>query len=187
MDDSGGSTHQGPSSVADGRAAERLVGAAVPPLRLDTTTGPVDLADLALGLLVLFIYPHATGLPDSPVSGWDVIPGARGCTAQACAFRDHHDRLRGLGAEVAGLSVQTVDEQQAFASRVGLEYRLISDPTRRLAQVLGLPTFTADGKTFYSRLTLVGRRSRVVKVFSPVLAPVANAEEVAAWLKRRRP
>jgi peroxiredoxin len=173
--------------VASGRTAERLVGAGVPALRLESTGGPVNLADLAAGLLVLFVYPHATGLPDAPVPGWDLIPGARGCTAQACGFWDHHDRLRGLGAEVAGLSVQTVDEQRAFASRVGVEYRLISDPTRRLAQALGLPTFTADGRTFYRRLTLVGRRSRVVKVFSPVLAPEANAEEVAAWLETQRP
>jgi peroxiredoxin len=186
MNDAGGSAREGPSALADDRAAERLVGAAVPALRLESTGGPVDLADLATGLLVLFVYPHATGLPDSPVSGWDLIPGARGCTAQACAFRDHHDRLSGLGAEVAGLSVQTVEEQRAFAFRVGLHYRLISDPTRQAADALGLPTFTADGRTFYRRLTLIGTSGRVVKVFGPILAPEANAEEVATWLETGR-
>jgi peroxiredoxin len=172
-----------PSPVADDSPAERLVGAAIPALALESTGGRVDLADLAAGLLVLFVYPHATGLPDSPVPGWDLIPGARGCTAQACAFRDHHERLRNLGAEVAGLSVQAVEQQRRFASRVGLQYRLISDPTRRLARAVDLPTFTAEGQAFYRRLTLVARRGEVVKIFSPVLAPEANAEEVAAWLE----
>jgi peroxiredoxin len=162
---------------------ERLVGAAVPALTLNSTEGPVDLAELAADLLVLFVYPHATGLPDSPVPGWDLIPGARGCTAQACGFRDHHERLGRVGAEVAGLSVQTVEEQRAFASRLGIHYRLLSDPARQSARVLGLPTFTADDQIFYRRLTIIGRNGRIVRVFSPVLEPEANAKEVVAWLE----
>lgn len=90
------------SAIAEERTTEHLVGAEVPPLTLESTAGRVNLADLAESLLVLFVYPHATGLPDAPVSTWDLIPGARGCTAQACGFRDHHGRLQELGAEVAG-------------------------------------------------------------------------------------
>lgn len=160
-----------------------LEGATLPALRLETTAGEVDLAELASELLVLFIYPHATGLPDAPVPGWDLIPGARGCTAQSCGFRDHHGLLRDLGAEIAGLSVQTVDEQRDFAERVALHYRLISDPTLQLAAVLGLPTFTAGGRTFYKRLTLIARGRRIVTVFYPVLEPERNAADVVAWLE----
>lgn len=167
----------------DDRVAGGLAGATLPALRLETTAGEVDLAGLAGELLVLFIYPHATGLPDAPVPGWDLIPGARGCTAQSCGFRDHHGRLRDLGAEIAGLSVQAVDEQHDFAERVGLHYPLISDPTRRLAAVLGLPTFTAGGRTFYKRLTLIARGGRVTKVFYPVIEPERNAADVVAWLE----
>ena len=185
MTDVGRSGPDPPSAVADDDVAERLVGAIVPALTLDSTVGRINLTELTRGLLVLFVYPHATGLPDAPVSGWDVIPGARGCTAQACGFRDHHERLLGLGAEVAGLSVQTVDEQSEFAARVGLRYPLVSDPRRRLAAELGLPTFSADGQIFYRRLTLIGEGGRVVKVFSPVLQPEGNAQEVAAWLATR--
>ena len=183
VSDSPGPARDAPSAVADGRVGERLVGAAVPALTLNSTEGPVDLAELAADLLVLFVYPHATGLPDSPVPGWDLIPGARGCTAQACGFRDHHERLGRVGAEVAGLSVQTVEEQRAFASRLGIHYRLLSDPTRQSARVLGLPTFTADDQIFYRRLTIIGRNGRIVRVFSPVLEPEANAKEVVAWLE----
>jgi peroxiredoxin len=173
-----------PSAVPDDRAGQRVVGAAVPPLTLGSTVGREDLAELAAHLLVLFVYPHATGLPDAPVSDWDLIPGARGCTAEACGFRDHHDRLRDLGAAVAGLSVQTVDEQRAFAARVGIHYPLISDPALELEARLGLPTFTAGGRTFYRRLTLIAREGRIVKIFSPVLKPERNAADVAAWLSR---
>jgi peroxiredoxin len=172
-----------PSAVAGQDLAERLLGAALPTLTLDSTEGRINLSELAGDLLVLFVYPHATGLPDAPVSGWDLIPGARGCTAQACGFRDHHRRLRTLGAHVAGLSVQTVEEQRAFAARVELRYPLISDPKRRLAAALGLPTFTADGRIFYRRLTLIGKGARIVKVFSPVTQPEGNAGQVATWLE----
>ena len=166
------------------RAPVSLRGAAIPPLLLESTVGPIDLAALASDRLVLFVYPHATGLPDAPVPGWDLIPGARGCTAQSCAFRDHHDRLSGLGATVAGLSVQTRDEQRQFARCVGLPHRLISDPERRLAAALRLPTFNVGDRTFYRRLALIADEGRVVKVFYPILDPERNASDVIEWLER---
>lgn len=183
MSDAGARPPDTPAAVAGDDHAEDLLGARLPPLTLESTGGPVDLVQQARDLLVLFIYPHATGLPDAPVPGWDLIPGARGCTAQACAFRDDHGRLRDLGATLAGLSVQTVEEQRAFAARVGLGYPLISDPTRQLAAALGVPTFTASGQTFYKRLTLIARDACVVKVFYPVLVPERNAADVAGWLE----
>jgi peroxiredoxin len=116
--------------------ADRLVGTPLPSVTLESTEDP---STWRTSLPVLFVHPHATGLPDPPVAGWDLIPGARGCTSEACGFRDHHQRLRDVGAEVAGLSVQTVEEQHAFADRVGLHFRLISDPDLRLAAELGVP------------------------------------------------
>jgi peroxiredoxin len=182
MSDAGGSVPNVPSALGDD-PAERLLGAAVPALTLDSTAGRVDLSELASDLLVLFVYPHATGLPDTPVPGWDLIPGARGCTAEVCGFRDHYDRLRDLGAALAGLSAQAVEEQRAFAARVGVQYRLISDPTRQLAAALRLPTFTASGHTFYRRLTLIAKGGCIARVFYPVLEPERNAADVAVWLE----
>jgi peroxiredoxin len=182
-----GSGHPAPSGPGseDDSICDRLVGAQLPPLALASTAGLVDLAELAADLLVLFAYPHATGLPGAPVPGWDLIPGARGCTAQSCAFRDAHNRLTDHRATVAGLSVQGLDEQKDFTARVGLRYRLISDPERQLATALGLPTFTTAGRTFYKRLTLIAERGRVVKVFYPVVRPEENAADVLAWLENR--
>jgi peroxiredoxin len=171
-----------PRAAAAG-GCDHLVGATVPSLALESTAGPVDLDDYASELLVLFVYSHATGLPGAPVRGWDQIPGAHGCTEQSCSFRDRHDRLEQLGARVAGLSAQTVDEQREFAGRVGLRFPLLSDPDRRLAAALGLPTFTAEGRTFYRRLALIARRGLVIKVFFPVAEPERNAADIVNWLE----
>ena len=164
---------------------DHLLGRRVPPLWLDSTQGPVWLSALAARRLVLFIYPHASGLPEPPVAEWDSIPGARGCTAQSCGFRDHSARLRELKAQLAGLSVQTVSEQRDFAACVGLHYRLVADPARALEAGLGLPTFAAGGRSFYRRLTLVAEDGVIVKVFDPVAAPAENAAEVVRWLESR--
>jgi peroxiredoxin len=179
-------------SVDDGAVAvpgpeefEGLVGRELPRLQLDSTAGRVDLREFAATRLVLFIYPHATGLPEPPVPDWDLIPGARGCTAQSCGFRDQHARLREFGAEVAGLSVQKVAAQRQFAARVHLPYRLISDPGLKLAAALALPTFTASGRAFYRRLALVAEGGVIVAVFDPVAAPEENAAKVAGWLEAR--
>ena len=137
---------------------------------------------LAAERLVLFIYPHATGRPDPPVDGWDSIAGARGCTAQSCAFRDRTEGFAALGATLAGLSVQSAAEQRDFAARVGIGYGLISDPHLELAAALGLPTFDIGGRTFYVRLALVAEKGAIVKVFHPVTAPERNADDVLDWL-----
>jgi peroxiredoxin len=173
-----------PEPVDDG-AADHLPGQAVPALTLPSTAGePVDLAAAAGGTLVLFCYPM-TGRPgEDPPPGWDEIPGARGCTPQACAFRDHHDELAGLGARVLGLSAQSRHQQLEAAGRLGLPYPLLSDPDLTLAAALRLPTFEAGGMRLYRRLTLVARAGRVAHVVYPVFPPDRNAAEVAAWLRR---
>jgi peroxiredoxin len=174
-----------PVPVDDG-AASHLEGMTVPRLDLPTTDGlGTNLEQAAAKLLVLYIYPR-TGVPgEDPIPGWDEIPGARGCTPQACAFRDHFDELASLGAHVLGLSAQSTAEQLEFAERVGLPYPLASDPVLALADALSLPTFEAGGRRLYKRITLIAERARIVKVFYPVFPPDRNAEEVIEWLRRR--
>ena len=124
---------------------------------------------------VLYVYPRA-GRPGRPsLPGWDEIPGARGCTPQSCAFRDHEAELRELGARVAGLSAQSLDDQVEFAERNHIAYPVIADPERRLGAALGLPTFEVAGETLYKRLALVAEPGEIVKVFYPVFPPDRNA------------
>ena len=171
-----------PVPVDDG-AADHLPGMAVPPVRLPSTLGgDVDLAASAAELLVVYVYPR-TGRPGEPSpEGWDEIPGARGCTPQSCAFRDHARDLAGHGAAVLGLSAQPPAEQQEFAERQHIPYPLLSDPGLELAAQMDLPTFTFGGERLYHRLTFVAREGRIAKVFYPVFPPDRNAADVLAWL-----
>jgi peroxiredoxin len=170
-----------PAPVDDG-ACDHLAGFAVPQLTLDSSHGPVDLAELGANHAVLYVYPR-TGRPDRPIpESWDAIPGARGCTPQSCAFRDHAAELVEHGARVAGLSTQTLDEQRELAERLQMPFPVIADPEQRLGAALGLPTFGFEGATLYKRVTLVLEAGRVAKVFYPVFPPDRNAEEVLAWL-----
>jgi len=178
-----------PVPVDDG-AADHLPGLRLPPLALRSThSGEVDLATVAAaaGTLVVYVYPR-TGIPGQPSpDGWDAIPGARGCTPQSCAFRDHHAELRALGADVLGLSAQPAAEQAEFAAREHLRFALLSDPELRLAEALRLPTFEAAGMTLYKRITLIaGADGAIAKVFYPVFPPDRNAADVLAWLRDRR-
>src|SRR5258708_34959255 len=96
-----------PAPVDDG-AARHLAGAALPPVALPSTSGGlVRLDDAAVSLAVVYCYPR-TGRPEAVALGgtasWNAIPGARGCTPQSCAYRDHHGELQALGAVVYGLS-----------------------------------------------------------------------------------
>jgi peroxiredoxin len=169
----------------DDGAADHLPGTMLPQLTLESTHGPVSLRALSRDLLVLYVYPRA-GRPGRPMlPGWDEIPGARGCTPQSLGFRDAYERFRALGADVAGLSAQPLDDQEEFAERNAMPYPILADPELRLAQALRLPTFEAGGETLYRRLALVVEACAVERVFYPVFPPNENAAEVLAWLEAR--
>jgi len=172
-----------PVPVDDG-AADHLEGMAIPALALPSTSGEnIDLGRAAESTLVLYLYPR-TGRPGEPLpDGWDDIPGARGCTPQSCAFRDHFADLRALGANVLGISAQPLPDQVEFAQRVGLPYPILSDPELELARSLRLPTFAVAGMRLYRRLTLIARNGHIAKVFYPVFPPDRNAADSAAWLE----
>jgi peroxiredoxin len=174
-----------PAPVDDGACAH-LPGLEVPSVRLPATAGgPVDVADLARELTVIYIYPRS-GLPGvPPPEAWDAIPGARGCTPQSCGFRDAYGELRALGAEVVGLSVQSTEDQRAFAEGNHIPFPFLSDAGLELRDALGLPTFEFEGSTLLKRVTLVLAGGRVEHVFYPVFPPDRNAAEVAEWLGRR--
>ncbi len=173
-----------PVPVDDG-ACDGLVGEWMPALVLESSRGPVDLRALAEERLVLYVYPR-TGRPGQPsLAGWDEIPGARGCTPQSCAFRDHAGELAALGASVVGLSAQSLDDQVEFAERNRLPFPVASDSELRLASELRLPTFEVEGWTLYRRLALVAERGRIAKVFYPVFPPDRNAPDVVRWLEER--
>lgn len=174
-----------PAPEDDGAAAH-LPGLVLPDVTLTASDGArVDLAALGGGRCVIYAYP-LTGRPgvDLP-AGWDAIPGARGCSTEACGFRDHFAQLRDAGAtRVYGLSSQTPAYQAEVVGRLRLPFTMLSDPDMRLADLLDLPTFAAPGHDrLYARLTLIVNRGRIEHVFYPIFPPNTHAGQVLAWLR----
>ena len=169
----------------DDGACDHLPGLPVPDLTLLSSAGPVSLAELARERLVLYVYPRTGRSGRAMLPGWDEIPGARGCTPQSCAFRDHAAELEAVGARVAGLSAQSLDDQVEFAERNRMPFPIASDERLELARALALPTFEAGDSRLYKRVTLVAEGGRIAKVFYPVFPPDRNAEEVLAWISSR--
>jgi peroxiredoxin (alkyl hydroperoxide reductase subunit C) len=165
----------------DDGAADDLPASSLPSVSLPATDGTdVTLAELP-GRSVVFAYPR-TGKPGEPSLGgdefWDAIPGARGCTPQACAIRDSHARFDALGVRVFGLSTQSTVDQREAAERLHLPYPLLSDPDAGLR----LPTFEVEGVTLYKRITLIVRDGVVEDVIYPVFPPNEAAEQALARL-----
>lgn len=167
----------------DDGACAHLAGFALPAVTLRSTGGvSVDLSRLS-GRTVVYCYPR-TGKPDQEMpEGWNAIPGARGCTPQSCAFRDHYQELKRAGAaHVYGLSTQDTAYQCEAVERLHLPFELLSDEKLELARALRLPTFQVAGMTLIRRLTLIIDDGAVTTVFYPVFPPDANAQEVERWL-----
>ena len=177
-----------PAPVDDG-AARHLVGMSWPDLALPGSDGAsIDGASINLsgrrGRAVVYAFPR-TGRPGEALpTGWDAIPGARGCTPQSCGFRDHFAELGALGVgQLYGLSTQSRDDQREVAQRLHLPFALLSDARLELQRALTLPTFVVDGMTLLKRLTLVLDDGVITKVFYPVFPPDRSAAEVVAWLR----
>lgn len=169
---------------SDDRLADHLSGMALPCVRLVATDGRnIDLSKLQ-GRSVIYVYPM-TGRPDTLLpDGWDMIPGARGCTPQSCAFRDHFAELRALGvSHLFGLSVQDTDYQKEAAERLHLPFPLLSDKDRAFSSALDLPTFEVNEQTLLKRITIIAHEGHIEHVFYPVFPPDRNVHDVLAWLQ----
>jgi peroxiredoxin len=169
---------------ADDGATSHLVGARMASVALPSTRDDaVDLSALR-GRTVVYAYPR-TGQPgvENP-DGWDMIPGARGCTPQSCSFRDHFAELKGLGVQhLFGLSTQDPDYQREAAERLHLPFAILSDNSLELTRAMNLPTFETSGMTLLKRFTLVIDDGTVSHVFYPVFPPDQSASDVVEWLR----
>lgn len=180
---------EGLPAPEDDGAATHLLGMRLPALRLPVTGGgELSFESMNAGTTVLYLYP-LTGRPDADLpEGWESIPGARGCTAEACDFRDHYVELREAGADrVFGLSGQSRTYQMEVARRLRLPFQMISDEGMLLGAALSLPTFTAPGhEQLYSRLTLIVVDGVIDHVFYPIFPPNTHAQQVLHWLRARK-
>jgi peroxiredoxin len=175
-----------PVPVDDG-ATRHLTGLKLPDVALAATDGStVDLSRLR-GRTVVYVYPR-TGRPGQALpTGWNAIPGARGCTPQSCSFRDHFNELRALGVrQLYGLSTQDTDYQREAVARLHLPFAILSDADLKFQRALRLPIFEVDGMVLLKRMALVIDDGVIAKVFYPVFPPDGSAAEVIGWLQAER-
>lgn len=174
-----------PAPLDDG-AARHLVGARVTSVPLRATNGDtINLSEIP-GCVVVYAYPR-TGKPgvENP-DGWDLIPGARGCTPQSCSFRDHFAELKALGVgHLFGLSTQDPDYQREAAERLHLPFSILSDEHLKLTHAMNLPIFETSGMTLLKRFTLVIKDGTVQHVFYPVFPPDRSASDVVEWFSQK--
>jgi len=155
----------------------------LPQLALRSTIGEDITLGQIKGRLVIYCYPM-TGQPNVALpDGWDQIPGARGCTPQSCAFRDHYQELQALGAQVIGLSVQSTEYQKEMADRLHLPFPVVSDADYQFQQALNMPTFVAAGMTLLKRVTLIANDGVIVGVHYPIFPSDSDAPWVVDFLK----
>ncbi len=166
--------------IDDGQAAH-LESMHFPDISLASTSG--ENFSFNHEKLVVYVYP-LTGQPNVALpEGWDEIPGARGCTPQACDFSAHFQQFQCLNTQVFGLSTQTSEYQRELKNRLHLPFNLLSDVDLKLKQTLNLPTFNVGELILYKRLTLIVTQNVIKKVFYPVFPPNQHASQVLDWLK----
>jgi peroxiredoxin len=173
-----------PEPIDDG-AADGLVGKALPAVALPTSAGGELRLDRLTRPAVVFAFPRAGRPGADPLGGWDAwnaIPGARGCTPQACGFRALHAEFERHGHDVFGVSTQPVADLAEIAARLELPYALLSDVEGRLHRELGLPTFVVQGVTLLRRMTLFLAAGRIRHVLYPVFPPDQSAEQALRWM-----
>ena len=176
----------GTSQTIDDGAYDHLrVGTAVPDVRLPATTGETLNVVASSAFTVIFLYPM-TGIRGQPMpDGWLELPGAFGCTAESCAYRDLVGDFARLDVTVHGVSTQTTSEQREFAERERISYPLLSDSEHRLVSALELPLLRVGGPSRMKRATLIVDRKRVLReIMYPIPDPAANAEQALAAVEQ---
>ena len=158
---------------SSGRATHPLEGKKAPAFQLQDGRGrKVALKDLvSQGTLVLYFYPK------------DMTTG---CTKEACDFRDSSSAIRGLGALVVGISPDSLNSHQNFASKHQLNFTLLSDPDKKVAKAFGVyQKKSLYGREFMGivRTTFVIDKAGVVRKVFPKVRVDGHARAVIEAVK----
>jgi peroxiredoxin Q/BCP len=116
--------------------------------------------------VVLYFYP----LDESP-----------GCTKEACTFRDSYQQLSDLGAEVLGVSGQSVESHAAFATHYGLPFILLSDNGNKVRELYGVPATMGiiPGRVTY----IIDKKGIVRHIFNSQTQAQRHVEEAKRTLE----
>src|SRR5436309_11867539 len=141
-------------------------GTAAPDFTTQNTTGnTVHLKDFRGKKLVLYFYPK----DDTP-----------GCTVESCGLRDQYQKIRELGAEVLGVSVDDTNSHQKFATKFNLPFQLVADTDKHITKTYGV----LNEKSNMARRTtfLIDEQGKIQKIFETV-KPDQHPQEILDALK----
>jgi peroxiredoxin Q/BCP len=134
----------------------------------------ISLKQFAGKKLVLYFYPK---------------DNTSGCTAEACSFRDYHSKLRALGYEVVGVSVDSEQSHQKFIEKQQLSFDLIADVEKKLVQLMGV----WGEKSMYGRKYMgtfrttfvINEQGMIERIFSPKeIKTSSHAQQVIEEMTR---
>jgi len=103
-----------------------------------------------------------------------------GCTKEACTFRDNYEELTKLGAEVIGVSGQSVESHKSFASHHGLPFILLSDEGNKVREIYGVPSSMGiiPGRVTY----IIDKKGMVRHIFNSQTQAQKHVEEAKKTL-----
>ena len=172
-----------PQPMDDG-SCDHLLGMTIPRTVFPSTKGNfIDICKTDADFVILYLFPMMGILGRNQPLKWDNIPGARGCTPQNIAINEHMKDLQRCGAIPIGVSTQSIDELSKISSIRNFSQIILSDIDLELQKKLSIPTFQFENKTMYKRLTLILKKSKIIKVFYPIFPPDKHIHEILKWLE----
>jgi peroxiredoxin Q/BCP len=148
------------------------------------TSAKVQVGDSAPELKLKDQDGHLVFLRDFFDKKWVVLyfypmDDTRGCTKEACNFRDNLGRLTELGVQVIGVSVDNHQSHKRFANRFKLDFPLLSDPTKKVTKAYGALAFYRLAK----RMTfIIDKQGKIRKIF-PKVNPAGHIDEIIEALR----
>lgn len=145
------------------------VGDKIPSFSAIDTNGNVFESDTIVGKksFVIYFYPK---------------DDTRVCTEQACSFRDQYEDFKALGAEVIGVSSDSVKSHQKFANQHNLPFILLSDADKKLRKLFGVPNDLLG--LIPGRVTYVADRDGIVQLVFNSMSGKIHIEKALEILKR---
>jgi peroxiredoxin len=171
--------------IEDDGLCDHLVGTRLPDVTLQSTNGMAVTLSKLTGTTVVYCYPMTSQPEVPPPTGWDEIPGARGCTQQSCSFKDNFSELSKLNAAVYGMSTQDTDYQKEMTERLQLPYSVLSDAKFEYCDILNIPTFIVDCKRLIKRVTIIIEVGVIEAVHYPVFQSASDPDWVIAQLSTK--
>jgi peroxiredoxin Q/BCP len=103
-----------------------------------------------------------------------------GCTKEACSFRDSYEELTKLGAEVLGVSGQSIESHQSFATHYGLPFILLADEGNKARELYGVPSSMGiiPGRVTY----IIDKKGIVRHIFNSQTQAQRHVEEAKKTL-----